>query len=155
MQTVQMIRETRGIARRILAGVDAERADVIPAGCRNSLRWQAGHILVTQDLLVLGLSGHAVTVPDDWKAWFAKGSSPEAWTSATPGWEELVNRLEPMCEHVCSTLDSIDPDVKLAKPYQTSTGPLLLTVRDAADFSAIHEAVHAGVMMAYKRVLAG
>lgn len=153
MQTEQLIREVREIVKRIAGGVDPNLADEIPDGCHNSLRWHLGHILITQDLLVLGLAGRPLTVPDEWRSWFAKGTSPADWNEATPGWQELRDQLEPMSQNILKHLGEIDLDLNLPKPYQTSTGPLLITVRDVAHFSAMHEAIHAGIMMAYKRVL--
>lgn len=153
MQPVELLTETRSICKRVCEGVDPAIADILPDGCRNNLRWQLGHILLTQQLLILTLSGRELTVSDEWRAWFAKGSSPADFSDNTPDWAELLGQMDALGEAVTGFVGKHEPDIALPKPYQTSTGPLLKTLGDAAHFSCVHEGLHTGVIMAYRRLI--
>lgn len=153
MRASQMIRETRQLVQTTVDRIRPEQAEAFPDGFRNNLVWQVGHLLTTQELLILGLTGNKTFIPDEWKSWFAKGTSPADFTEATPDWPMLVDQLGPNCERVLGRLADMDLSLHLAQPYQTSTGPVLARVGDVAVFSALHEAIHLGIIKAYVQLL--
>ncbi|MGB3545158.1 DinB family protein, partial [Rubrivirga sp.] len=51
----------------------------VPDGFSNHVLWNLAHVVVTQQLLVYGLSGLPLNVPDEWVLAYRKG------TSATTG----------------------------------------------------------------------
>ena len=84
LASLDVLRQTR---RSRVAAVDAVPDDartVIPDGFSNHVLWNLGHVVVTERLLVYGLSGLPLGVPDGWVSAFRKGSRPADGEAAAP-----------------------------------------------------------------------
>ncbi len=59
-----------------IEGLNNEQLNEIPKNFSNNIIWNVGHLLVTQKLLIYGLSGNELNLDDDFVAHYRKGSKP-------------------------------------------------------------------------------
>lgn len=80
----------------ILSVVDAvsiEDAEKIPAGFKNNIRWNLGHIYLDQYLWIQAVTKETTDVPENFNKWFGYGTSPANFTEETPSVTELKKLL--------------------------------------------------------------
>lgn len=77
----------------VLEDVTDEQANYIPPGFRNTIRWNLGHMYVDAYLWIYSLTGEEDSRIVEWNMWFGYGTTPENFTDATPGYEELKRLL--------------------------------------------------------------
>ncbi|MEM0961810.1 MAG: DinB family protein [Bacteroidota bacterium] len=145
-----VLRQTR---RSLVAVVDAltpaERVTV-PDGFNNHILWNAGHLAVTEQLLVYGLSDLPIGVPDEMVAGFRKGTSPRDWERAW-AWDEIRQAL-------LARPDQTEADWHAGRftsfrEYRTTPGVVLRSVEDALRFNLYHEGIHLGSILALRRLV--
>lgn len=144
------LRATRQNILKILKQFSLEQMNKIPKGFNNNLIWNAGHVVVTQQLLCYRLGGVAVNVSEEMIAKYKKGSKPV----------DAVNEEEKdlIISLLNSTVDGIEADLKSKdfsayKAYPTSYGVTLNSVDDAIAFNLAHEAMHLGTMISLRNAL--
>ena len=143
-------RTTRANVLKACSDLKLEKMNAIPAGFNNSIAWNLGHILITQKLLVYGLSGNNLNLDSKLVELYRKGSTPE-----TPVTQKDLDKLKAM---FLSTVDQCEVDFNNGlfsqfKTYPTSYNYTLKTVEDAILFNNSHEALHFGYIMAMKKYL--
>ena len=144
----------RGFLTRTVAGIPAELTEAYPPGCRNNLRWQLGHAVLSSEMLVCHRRGNSTTVPPAWVAWFGRDTSPADFTAETPSWAELTAALTASTAHLTAWLAVCDPTAALTEPLVAPQFGLdVRTVAQAVHFASAHEAIHFGQMAVYQRVL--
>lgn len=143
----------RGTLTRFLQGIDAEQAEVMPPTWKNNARWHAGHLIVTPRLVTYGVMGKPLGVPEEYRKWFAKGTSPADWGSDdVPTYADLVADVLPSVERLFAELaESVDTPFE--KAYTTSVGVVLATPAESLNFSLVHDGMHLGMLLALKRAL--
>ncbi|MEZ5357955.1 MAG: DinB family protein [Candidatus Zixiibacteriota bacterium] len=123
----------------------------IPDGLGNNILWNAGHVLVTQQLLCYGLTGQDMHIPDELVSMFRKGSSPKEW-AAQPSPEFIV-------ENLIETAAKLADDYKSGKfekkfrEYETSVGITLKTIDDGLKFNSLHESIHLGIIRTIRNLI--
>jgi hypothetical protein len=145
MDTLFKIWETnRHIHANFLEKYSLEQLNTTPQGFSNNLIWNIGHIIVSQQRLVYGLSGLPMNVSDDLFALYKNGSKP---TGATTPAEvnELKSLLFPLVEK--TKTDFAAGKFTTYNAMTTSTGFRLASVEDAIAFNNYHEGLHLGFMM--------
>ena len=152
-----LIDQTLGVRQmiaKVLKSIPTEQSDVIPPTWKNNARWHAGHLLVTPALLSHGLLREPLGVPEEYKAWFAKDSSPANWTSpeALPSYADLVDELVPLSGRLFESIRD-RADHPYLEPYTTSVGVVLKSPADAMNFSLMHDGIHLGMLLALRRAL--
>ncbi|MCP8968569.1 DinB family protein [Ectobacillus ponti] len=83
----------RGYLLGAVEQVTEEQAEVVPAGFRNNIRWNLGHIYLDQYLWIRALTKEEVPVPALFQDWFGYGTSPQSFTAETPSLQELKELL--------------------------------------------------------------
>lgn len=78
----------------VLKDVTEEKAEIIPTGFRNNIRWNMGHIYLDQFLWIEVLTKEKENVPKTFHDWFGFGTSPSNFTDDTPSYEELKGLLK-------------------------------------------------------------
>lgn len=137
-----------------LQQVPPDIVDRIPPGCRNNIRWLAGHIALSTERLILKLAGEATFLPEEWVAWFSRDTSPADFTAATPAWPEILVALEESGAVVAAKLDEMDPARELVTPFRPQSAPIVAETVGAATAMALwHEGLHAGQIMTYRNIL--
>jgi len=143
-------------ARRAIAGLlsdETHRAHLQAPTWKNNLHWHAGHLVTTPHLLTYGVMGEPIVIPEDYRRWFAKGTSPATWgNDPVPSFESLVEQVVVVVPGVFDAFEE-RADVPLPQPYATSLGVILRTPAEALNFSLVHDGIHIGMIQAFKRGL--
>ena len=104
--------------------------------------------MVTQQLLLYGLSGLPLSLEEDFVKRFGKGSV--AIPEVTQQDLEIVRaNLLPLC--LKAQEDYKKGIFKEYKPYMTSTGIELRSIDDGISFSSYHDGIHLGVVLSLKK----
>lgn len=154
--TDTLLEQTLGVRQMItglLKALPGDKTDVIPGGWNNNARWHAGHLIVTPLLLTYGISKQPLPVAEEYRRWFAKGTTPRDWgNDSVPAFGQLVDELAPtmsrLFEEWRDRMNEPYPE-----PYTTSLGVVLRTPGEALQFSAVHDGIHLGMLLALRRAL--
>ncbi len=135
---------------KILDHYSLEDLNKIPEGFKNNLFWNIAHVVVTQQLLVYGLSGLEKNIPEAWIELYQKGTS----TTKNATNEELTL----LKDFLFSTIEQTEKDLKMGvfknySPYMTSTSFELKSIHDSFHFNNFHEGIHLGYILALKKAL--
>ena len=146
-----ILEQNRSNIYGILQRLSPEQLNRIPEGFNNNLIWNAGHLVVTQQLLVHSLSGSEVLVSADWIQRFRKGSRPDRQVSKS----EIDQLLEALLE-VPKTSRKMMNDGKMKdtySAYETSFGTTLHSLDEAIPFNNIHEGMHFGAILSLRKMV--
>lgn len=134
----------------LLENFTEEQVNFIPENFNNSILWNTGHILVTEQLLVYKLSGLPLKIDENLVPLFSKGTKPEKKGSAEQI-EVVKNLLESTV--LKTRRDYKDHLFNKYQAYTTSTGIVLKNVEDALLFNCFHEGIHLGILMSLKKLV--
>ncbi len=139
---------TRSAMLNILEELTEDQLAVIPRGHRNNIFWNVAHVMVTQQLLLYGLSGLPLSLEDDFVKRFTKGSVavPEV---SQQDLEIVRANLLPLCTKAQE--DFKKGIFEEYRPYMTSTGIELKSISDGISFSSYHDGIHLGVVLSLKK----
>lgn len=149
--TFDVQQKTRGFLKQYLETLSLKELNTIPEGYNNSILWNIGHIIVTQQLLVYKLSGLPMLVNESQISKYMKGTKPEA--DAT---QEEVNNLNKL---LFTTVEQTKNDyqngifIDFNEYVLSTTGNTLTKVEEAINFNLFHEGIHLGYIMALKKAL--
>ncbi len=135
-----------------LALAHAPRADRIPEGWNNNMRWHVGHLVLTPRRLVLQPLGIPLGVSGSYLKWFAGGTAPAAWS------DEAVPSLEQLADEMIRTPADVLGRVgaRLAERFEKPLEVRLATVRNGLEglaLSHVHDGIHLGCMMRLAKAL--
>lgn len=133
----------------VIEGLSISELNTIPSGFNNSILWNVGHILVTQQALHYRLSNLPMRLDKEFVDRFKKGSSAVYYDESV--WQTIKSNFMPM-------IDNLEEDVhsglfKEFNEYTTSYGTRLTDIKSAIEFDLAHEALHLGYIMAQKRAV--
>lgn len=148
--SLEITKVNRNALLKILDHYTLEKLNEVPEGFTNNLFWNIAHVVVTQQLLVYGLSGIEKNIPAEWVELYRKGTS----TSQDATSEEK----EALKAYLFSTIEKTKEDLNKQiftkfERYLTSTGFELKTLADAFHFNNFHEGIHLGYILALKKAL--
>lgn len=151
---MQVITNHKAIRKNFEKAVEkVNEADLImiPAGFNNHIIWNIGHAVVTQNVLIYGMSGLDFTLPTDFIKRYKKGTFPSEI-------ENPKTELETIFELGRIADEQLSYDIREMRfsdyqKYETSFGITLNSFNDALQFNNIHESLHLGYVMAIKRAL--
>ncbi len=130
-----------------LRTIPEEMSDQIPQGHTNSIRWNAGHILVGWDNTMPPAVDMERQLPVAYHLLFPRGSNPKNWTVQPPSMDKLIKQLEQqpiLIEQVC--MGHLDEPLKESFLGMRTLGDMVL-------FHMNHESLHMGVIKSMKKVL--
>jgi hypothetical protein len=141
---------TRSAMLSILEELTEEQLAMIPEGHRNNIFWNIAHVMVTQQLLLYGLSGLPLLLDSDFIKRFTKGSTAVA--------EVIEEDLDLVRENLLPLSQRAQEDFGRGvfseyKPYMTSTGIELKTIEEGISFSTYHDGIHLGVVLSLKKLV--
>lgn len=142
--------QTRVNMLGLMEPLSLEQINTIPAGFRNNLVWNFGHVIVTQQLLCYGLSGLQLNVEKEMTEIYRKGGAPQDPVTQA--------EFDHFVELSTSTLEQFQKDYVQGiftdyKRYTTSYQVELSRIEEAFQFNLAHEALHLGTMMALKKLV--
>ncbi|MCT4581648.1 MAG: DinB family protein [Flavobacteriales bacterium] len=146
----RLLNATRTNILSLIKGLTLEQFNFIPNNFNNSIGWQLGHLVVTQQLLNYKLSGLPMNVEDTFIENFRKGSSGKYILT-----QEQLDSLISLFTILPKQLETdYDADIFTQNfEYQTSYNVTLTTIEDAISFNNIHEAMHLGTIAAMKKCI--
>ncbi len=132
------------------APLSLDQLNLIPTGFNNSVAWNMGHVLATQQVLLYGLSGLPTRVEGHWVERFRKGTRPDQPVSP----QELDQLIDLLDQSVAWAKEDFERGVFTEfRPYTTSFGVQLTNIDEAVAYNNLHEGLHLGYVMAMKRAL--
>lgn len=145
-----IILKNRRLLSKFLEKFSLDQLNTVPKGYRNSIFWNVAHTVVTQQLLVYGLSNRPLLVDSDLVKTYKKDT--KTVHEATEKELALVKTL------LFSTIEQTKTDYdngmfKNFTPYTTSLNVTLSTVDEAIRFNTFHEGIHLGYILAMKNTL--
>lgn len=151
MQVITNHKVIRNNFEKAVEKVNEADLVMIPAGFNNHIIWNIGHAVVTQNVLLYGMSGLDFTLPIDFIKRYKKGSFPAEI-------EDPKTELENIFELGKIADEQLGYDIREMRfsdyqKYETSFGITLNSFNDALQFNNIHESLHLGYVMAIKRAL--
>lgn len=142
--------KTRAILYKFLENFSLEQLNSVPKGYRNSIYWNIMHVVVTQQLLVYGLSNVQMLLDSEYIKAFRKGTKTEQDAS-----QDDIEYLKSL---LISTIEKTQSDYAAGifttfTPYTVSTKSTLTNVEEAIEFNNFHEGIHLGYILAMKNTI--
>ena len=142
--------KNRMLLLQFLDALSLDQLNKVPKGFNNNIFWNIKHVVVTQQMLIYGLSNLPLLVSSEDVQLYRKGTKAEADVS-----EEEVEKLK---KELFTTLEQTKLDYKAGlfktyTEYTVTTKSTLTCVEDAISFNNFHEGIHLGYVLALKRVI--
>ncbi|MDA9576542.1 DinB family protein [Flavobacteriaceae bacterium] len=142
--------KTRAILYKFLENFSLEQLNSVPKGYRNSIYWNIMHVVVTQQLLVYGLSNVPMLLDSEYIKAFRKGTKTEQDAS-----QDDIEYLKSL---LISTIEKTQSDYAAGifttfTSYTVSTKSTLTNVEEAIEFNNFHEGIHLGYILAMKNTI--
>jgi hypothetical protein len=145
-----LVLKNRLLLSKFLEKFSLNQLNTVPKGYRNSIFWNVAHIVVTQQLLVYGLSNRPLLVDSE----LVKTYKKDTKTVHEATEEELALVKTLLFSTIEQTKTDYDNGVfKNYTPYTTSLNVTLSTVDEAIRFNVFHEGIHLGYILAMKNTL--
>ncbi len=147
---INLLKTTRSNIQKITDNFSLDQLNIIPDGYSNNLIWNFGHVIVTQQLLVYGLSGLPMKLENEIIEKYRKGTRPESKISQKE-YDYLKTKFLEL--PIALEKDFQESNLSNFKTYSTSYGFTLNSMQDAIIFNNIHEAMHYGTMLGIRKFL--
>lgn len=142
--------QNRKILSKYLSELTDNQLYTIPKGFNNNIWWNIAHVVVTQQLLVYGLSGLPLNIDKEIVDSYRKGTYPKE----KPNSEEVETIKKLLFVLPEQTREDYESNVfKSFKSYTTSAKVTLTNVNDAIAFNVFHEGLHLGSILALVRAI--
>ncbi|WP_078553505.1 DinB family protein [Bacillus alkalicellulosilyticus] len=146
-QLFEQMKLWRNWTVEFLRTIPEDLTDRIPKGHNNSIRWNAGHILVGWDHTMFPSVNKERQMPLSYHLLFPSGSKPETWAEQPPSMNEIITHLEEQpisIEQACKG----HLDQPLNEPFLG-----MKTLGDMVVFHMNHESLHMGIIKSMTQVL--
>ncbi|GJM82601.1 hypothetical protein HMSSN139_50970 [Paenibacillus sp. HMSSN-139] len=136
---------------KLARSIPEEKTLIVPAGFRNHILWNLGHLALVTDKYAYSFTGRTPQLPAIYQELFANGTSPLEWTSASPSFNDILTVLEAQPEQVKAELSGqlAEP----VQPYSTSSGYRIETVGQLLNFTTYHEGMHFSMIKLYYKII--
>lgn len=149
-----LFKQMQFVRKRTIAALDAtteKLADEMPGNVKNSIRWNLGHIFVSQDTLLYPFIGENHHVPKSYLELFGMGSSPHEWKTEAPTLQEVRNLLVEQPTRI--QIDFAGKlEEKIQQPFKLGDHELT-TLGELLSFAIWHEGLHQGAINTIKRAV--
>lgn len=147
---IKQLRFVRGNTIKQITGIDEKETHTVPQGFNNNILWNLGHILLVHEKFSFALTNEKMELPKDFAEWFAPGTKPGNWGMQISSLDEIILLLSKQIDRVEQTLEHRLEEY-LEKPFVTSSGLEILTVKECLSFCLYHEAMHFATIKAIKQ----
>lgn len=136
---------------KLARSIPEEKTLIVPAGFRNHMLWNLGHLALVTDKYAYSFTGRTPELPAIYQELFANGTSPLEWTSASPCFNDILTVLEEQPERVKTALSGqlAEP----VQPYTTSSGYRIETIGQLLNFTTYHEGMHFSMIKLYNKII--
>lgn len=154
--TANLILKNHSAMRRFLLTLTNDLTEdqirIVPAGAVNNILWNLEHVIADECNMVYTPSGLPSPLPKTFHAMFDPGTAPAEW-EFTPNIEDIKNTVRSMEANLTS-------DYRAGKfanfeAYSIAESYRLETVDEAIAYCSLHEAMHIGINITLRRVVAG
>ncbi|WP_096272111.1 DinB family protein [Paucisalibacillus globulus] len=157
MNEEMLLKQMKFIRYRTIAALDATSeaiADDIPTGFNNNLRWNFGHIIVSQENIITYFLGETGSLADFYRELFNRGTSPKDWKEdqVVPTLRELRVALEEQYERMVALCSGRISEVG-KNPLNFGPEYEFKTLGEAIGFTNFHESLHQGNINSLKLAL--
>lgn len=121
--------------------ISESQVDIIPKEFNNNIRWNLGHVCLTQDRMAFYYANEPMEVPEVFSDLFRSGTKPIDWKIKPPTLQELVDILGDQPNRIRERLQN-RLDEAVANPFSKIPGLTLRTFDELLTFSLFHEARH-------------
>lgn len=135
---------------KLVEEVSVDDLNKIPEGFANNLIWNVAHLVVTQKLLIYGLSGNSLNLEADFVTNYRKGTAPTT-TLSSEECATIILQFKTQFEELQADLNTAI--FKNYNPYPTSYNFEIASLEDAITFNNLHYGLHFSTMLRLKKSL--
>ncbi|WLR51025.1 DinB family protein [Bacillus tianshenii] len=135
----------RGAVLQVLNAAKEEQVDQVPEGFNNSIRWNAGHVIVIAESVLSHSEAYNKVMPEQFREYFGMGTSPADWKYDPPTVEEIE---EVSTKQLQSIQELLKEQTELTKPFEIR-GTSFTKLNDVLAFLSFHEGMHFTTMKTY------
>ena len=146
---IDALKATRSNIQKAISNLTVKELNTIPSGFSNSIIWNVGHVIVTQQLLHYKMSGLKPLVDEELIGRYKKGTVPTDNYASEEEIESIKSLLENTLEWLEQDIDA--GNFKTFEAYETSYGIKLSSFDQALYFITVHEGLHLGYIMAMRK----
>ncbi|MFC5469148.1 DinB family protein [Cohnella suwonensis] len=146
----KQLRFVRNNTIKQVSGLNEEQVHRVPPGFNNNVLWNVGHIILVHEKFAFGLIHEETNIPAYFGELFGSGTKPANWEQPVPGLDELTGLLHTQIDRIEQKIESRLND-RLEKPFLTSAGLELSTVKECLSFLLYHEGMHFASINAIKQ----
>jgi hypothetical protein len=148
--SIEMLKKERAITLEVINSLSDEQLLKIPAGYKNNILWNLGHIIITQQSLHYFLSRLEMYITREMMQAFRTGTSPSDW--------EIQPNIAELKELFLELPDKLADDYKKGifkdyRPYKTSVGVSINNFEEAITFNHFHEGTHTGIILGMMKLI--
>jgi len=132
---IDMIKQSRKFILVLINDLAVQQLNVIPVGFNNNIIWNVGHLIWAQQEVCYRRSGLKIQVEDKYFSPFRSGSKPDAFAD-----EKEIIVIKQL---LISTIDQFITDLENN----------VFIIDDAVSGLSFHDWLHAGYIMALKRLV--
>jgi hypothetical protein len=149
-QALQTITKPRIKVLEIIAPLTIEQLNHIPAGFRNNIIWNLGHMVAAQQGICYKRAGLDTIVDEEFFETYKPGTKPERFFE--------VAEMDKIKGLFSSTIAQLEQDLQtdIFTNYPTWTtryGVDLSSVNEAVAFLPFHEGLHIGTVVAMSKIV--
>lgn len=141
----------RGITLATLEHTSEEAANIIPEGFANNIRWNLGHILTCQYMLLYGPG--CKHIPESYAAMFSPGTKPADWQGDIPSLETLAAQFKEQSARIKEKFDPLLHQ-SLPEPFKLGNKGTIHTFGEMLLFTLYHEGMHMGMISGLRKGIA-
>ena len=150
---IEKIKKIRLFILNQIKDLTAEQLNTVPAGYKNNIIWNLGHLICAQQSLCYLRAGQPIRVEDRYFSPYLTGTKPEADIPAEEI-EHIMALLQTTLDQTqedydAHAFDAYTPSERVAMIY----GVDLRTIDDALEFLLYHEGFHGGYIVAMKHLV--
>jgi hypothetical protein len=147
---IEIIKKKRTFLLEQIKNLGNEEFNRVAEGFNNNIIWNLGHMIAAQQGICYKRAGLPTIISDDFWEKFRSGSKPAGLVG-----DDEITQIK---ELLFTTLDKfeIDYDRKIFGNYtawSTRYGIELASIDDSIKFLPFHEGLHAGTILAIKRLV--
>jgi len=147
---IERIKKIRLFLINLVSNLSADQLNEVPAGFNNNIIWNLGHLIAAQQGVCYVRAGVKPVVDEKYTIEYKPGTKPERYID--------VNEIEIIKKNLLSSVDVLQTDYQNKlfadyTPWSTRYGVELSEIDDAIQFLMFHEGLHAGSILAIKKLL--
>ena len=149
-QAIATIVQPRIKVLEIIQPLTIEQVNHIPAGFKNNIIWNLGHMIAAQQGICYKRAGVDTVIDEDFFNTYKPGSKPERFLDAA--------ELEKIKGLLSSTITQLEADLQTDMfanypSWTTRYGVNLNNVTEAVAFLPFHEGLHIGTVVAMSKIV--